>query len=119
VGNALLNGATNRFDTAGRSFFEAHMRQDYTTAASYLDPKLQSVYMATKDLPDLNLTATLNALEGPRVDAAPLAGPDDKGTGESVITLTPKTGAPVRYLVHLTHASGRWLVDQILPYTGP
>jgi hypothetical protein len=24
----------------------------------------------------------------------------------------------VRYLAHLTHASGRWLVDQILPYSG-
>jgi hypothetical protein len=118
VGAALLNGANNRFDSVGRSFFEAHMRQDYTTAASYLDPKLQNVYMATHDLPDLNLTQTLSALGATRVDTAPLAGPDDKGAGEAVITLTPRTGAPVRYLAHLTHASGRWLVDQILPYSG-
>jgi len=109
----------SHYDGVVQSFFEAHLRKDYAAAGGYLAPPLQPAYTQAKDITDLNLTAKLGALAAPQVLVTPLAAGSDSNAAEALVTVRPQTGTAVHYRVHLTHASGTWLIDGVFPDSGP
>ncbi len=111
-------GAITRFDQAGQRFFEAQIQHEYDVAAGLLAPSLKSQYLPGHDLPLVQLDAALSGMTGATVESAPWAN-DPAGTiGESLVTIQPQAGPPVRYEVHLVRDGDQWLIDQILPYRG-
>jgi hypothetical protein len=112
----LLGGNNTRFDQVGQRFFAAHLAKQYDTAANYLAPGLRASYLATHDLPDLNLTTALAAAPAWTAVGAPLQMAPDGSSGESYVTLTPQGGgAPLLYLVKVTQSGGNWLIQSVRP----